>query len=245
MDTADERRGVHAGSRSREERAPGQGRRRSLSGMLAVLVSIVITTVAGPPGAGAAPSPSVNLGPLRPVSCKTLPSDPPLEAPLYAQNAGASPMADGWWCQLPHATRMPASFVAVQRELIPLPNLYGLYSTTYAPSTPTGAHGGAERGSEAVLDRRRSRGERRGDAGEDTALSGTGRRPAGRSGEGNHCHRCGTGQVRRGHVALSLFERASLPPGRGLDHRDRHRCPRVGRVGGGQACQAGLTAAGR
>ena len=100
--------------------------------MLAVLASIVITTVAGPTGAGAAPPPSVNLGPLRPVSCKTLPSDPPLEAPLYAQNAGASPMADGWWCQLPHPTRMPASFVAVQREVIPLPNLYGLYSTTYS-----------------------------------------------------------------------------------------------------------------
>jgi hypothetical protein len=119
--------------------------------MLAVLVSIVITTVAGPPGAGAAPSPSVNLGPLRPVSCKTLPSDPPLEAPLYAQNAGASPMADGWWCQLPHATRMPASFVAVQRELIPLPNLYGLYSTTYAPPTPTGAQSGGAKQSSIVV----------------------------------------------------------------------------------------------
>ena len=120
--------------------------------MLAALTMIVMLTVAGPTGAGAVQPPSVNPGPLRPVSCKALPSDPPLEAPLYAQNAGASAMADGWWCQLPHATRMPASFEAVQRELIPLPNLYGLYSTTYVASD---AHRGTEPG-EAVHHCRRS-----------------------------------------------------------------------------------------
>jgi hypothetical protein len=122
----------------RAERASGLGR-RGVSGTLAALTTIVIAAVVGPTGAGAAPSPSVNVGALRPVPCKPLPSDPPLEAPLYAQNAGASPIADGWWCQLPHATRMLASFVAVQRELIPLPDLYGLYSTTYGPPATTEA----------------------------------------------------------------------------------------------------------
>jgi hypothetical protein len=46
---------------------------------------------------------------------------------------------------------MPSSFVAVQRELIPLPNLYGLYSTTYAPPTPTGAQSPGARQSTIVV----------------------------------------------------------------------------------------------
>jgi hypothetical protein len=88
-------------------------------------------------GAGAVASGTSSVGALRPVACKAMPSDPPLEAPLYAQNAGARGGNDGWWCQLPHASQIPGSFVAIQRVVVPLPNLYGLYATTYAPAAAT------------------------------------------------------------------------------------------------------------
>ncbi|HEX4217440.1 MAG TPA: hypothetical protein VHZ02_03670, partial [Acidimicrobiales bacterium] len=65
MDTAATRCGVHPGRRLRAEGAPGLGR-RGVSGMLAALTTIVIAAVVGPTGAGAAPSPSVNVGALRP-----------------------------------------------------------------------------------------------------------------------------------------------------------------------------------
>jgi hypothetical protein len=128
MDIAEHGRGVGAACRSTNQRATA---RRGASGLFAVLTVTLTVTVAGQTGAGAA-APST-VGSLRPAACKPLPTDPPLEAPTYAQNAGASPVADGWWCQLPHATQMPANFVAVQREVIPLPNLYGQYTTTFAP----------------------------------------------------------------------------------------------------------------
>jgi hypothetical protein len=116
-------------------------------GIVAALTMIVTMTVAGQSGAGAtAPS---TVGSLRPVACKPLPSDPPLEAPTYAQNAGASPVADGWWCQLPHATQMPANFVAAQREVIPLPNLYGQYTTTFV--TPVAAGAASRTGSRSSI----------------------------------------------------------------------------------------------
>lgn len=136
MDIAGHGRGVDAGSRSRDVRASGHAA-WARWGSLVVLATMVLVTVPGRTGAAA----STTVGSLRPISCKSLPSDPPLEAPLYAQNAGASPRADGWWCQLPHATWMPANFVAVQREVVPLPNLYGRYTTTFAPSMVAGASG--------------------------------------------------------------------------------------------------------
>lgn len=134
MDIAEHGRGVGAGCRSTDQRAHA---RRRVWGIVAPLTMIVTVTVAGQSGAGAAAHATV--GSLRPVACKSLPSDPPLEAPTYAQNAGASPVADGWWCQLPHATQMPANFVAAQREVIPLPNLYGQYTTTFVSPVAAGA----------------------------------------------------------------------------------------------------------
>jgi hypothetical protein len=148
MDIAEHGSGVGAGCRSGDERASGHGRRGAW-GTLIVLTVIVAVTVPGETGAGAAAPASV--GSLRPVACKPLPSDPPLEAPTYAQNAGASPIADGWWCQLPHATRMPANFVAVQRTVVPLPNLYGQYTTTFAPPMAAGESSQPANGSSIVV----------------------------------------------------------------------------------------------
>jgi hypothetical protein len=72
-------------------------------------------------------------------------SDPQLQAPLYAQNDGASGSADGWWCQLPHATQLPAGFVPVVRSVAPLANDYALYSTQY------GKHRNASAGPNIVV----------------------------------------------------------------------------------------------
>ncbi len=74
------------------------------------------------------------VGPMRSVPCGPLPGDPPLEAPGYAQQAGASGAADAWWCQLPHATVMPARFAARQRYVSPLSGAlttYASYATEY------------------------------------------------------------------------------------------------------------------
>jgi hypothetical protein len=137
MDIAEHGRGVGAGRRSGDDRAFGAVRRRLVALTVMVLTVIVAATLQWQPVAGAAAPASV--GALRSVACKPLPSDPPLEAPTYAQKAGASPIADGWWCQLPHATWMPANFVAVQRTVVPLPNLYGQYTTMFAPPVAAGA----------------------------------------------------------------------------------------------------------
>jgi hypothetical protein len=63
-----------------------------------------------------------------------LASDPAIEAPLYAQQKGASPKSDGWWCQLPHATQVPDGLVALRRDSAPLPNNYDLDQTVYSPA---------------------------------------------------------------------------------------------------------------
>ncbi len=76
--------------------------------------------------AGAAASP------VHAVSCRPLATDPQLQAPLYAQNEGASGVADGWWCQLPHATQMAPGLHAVQRDVSPLADDYALYTTVFA-----------------------------------------------------------------------------------------------------------------
>ena len=60
-------------------------------------------------------------------------SDPAIEAPLYAQQKGASPKSDGWWCQLPHATQVPAGLIPLRRDSAPLPNNYALDQTVYSP----------------------------------------------------------------------------------------------------------------
>lgn len=84
------------------------------------------------------PGPSVaattSLGPLKPVACASMTSDPSIEAPLYAQQKGASGKSDGWWCQLPHATRVPDGLVPLRRDSAPLPHNYDLDETVYSPS---------------------------------------------------------------------------------------------------------------
>ena len=62
-------------------------------------------------------------------------SDPQLEAPLYAQQKGASGKADAWWCQLPHATQLPGGLVPLRRDVAPLPNGYAIEETVYARSS--------------------------------------------------------------------------------------------------------------
>jgi hypothetical protein len=59
-------------------------------------------------------------------------SDPAIEAPLYAQQKGASAKSDGWWCQLPHATQVPGGLVPLRRDSAPLANNYALDETVYA-----------------------------------------------------------------------------------------------------------------
>ena len=75
---------------------------------------------------------TTTLGPLRSVACRPMASDPAIEAPLYAQQKGASAKSDGWWCQLPHATQVPGGLVPLRRDSAPLPNNYALDETVYA-----------------------------------------------------------------------------------------------------------------
>jgi hypothetical protein len=94
--------------------------------------------------AGAPPAGASTLGALHSIACKPLASDPPIEAPLYAQQAGASGVSDGWWCQLPHATAMPVGLSASLRDVAPMPSGYALFSTTFSAATPsstTTSHG--------------------------------------------------------------------------------------------------------
>ncbi len=59
-------------------------------------------------------------------------ADPAIEAPLYAQQKGASGKSDGWWCQLPHATQVPGGLVPLRRDSAPLPKNYDLDQTVYS-----------------------------------------------------------------------------------------------------------------
>jgi len=76
--------------------------------------------------------------------CRPLSTDPVIQAPSYAQDEGASGAADGWWCELPHATAIPTGFVTLHRYVSTLPHTYALYITQYAPrgTTPTSATAG-------------------------------------------------------------------------------------------------------
>ena len=77
---------------------------------------------------------SSNLGPLKSVGCAPLAAEPSVEAPLYAQQEGASSKSDGWWCQLPHATQVPGGLVPLRRDVAPLPNNFATYQTVYTPA---------------------------------------------------------------------------------------------------------------
>jgi hypothetical protein len=81
---------------------------------------------------GSSVAATTTLGPLKSVACTPMASDPAIEAPLYAQQKGASAKSDGWWCQLPHATEVPGGLVPLRRDSAPLPNNYDLDETVYS-----------------------------------------------------------------------------------------------------------------
>jgi hypothetical protein len=103
---------------------------------LVVALSIVLAVVPMVPVLWLGPSAAATttLGPLQSVKCAPLAADPAIEAPLYAQQKGASGKSDGWWCQLPHATQVPGGLVALRRDSAPLPNNYDLDETVYSPA---------------------------------------------------------------------------------------------------------------
>ena len=83
----------------------------------------------GPPVAA-----TTTVGPLTSVGCAPLAAEPPVEAPLYAQQEGASSKSDGWWCQLPHATQVPGGLLPLRRDVAPLPQNFAIYQTVYSPA---------------------------------------------------------------------------------------------------------------
>ena len=105
------------------------GRRVTAMGIVVVAMSVGSAIWLGPP-VGA----TSTLGPLKSVGCAPMASDPAIEAPLYAQQEGASPKSDGWWCQLPHATQVPGGLVPLRRDSAPLPNNFANYETVYTPA---------------------------------------------------------------------------------------------------------------
>ena len=109
------------------------GRRVHAAGMVLVAATAVLVVSLGPSAAGAAAA-AAGLGPLKPVRCAPTSTDPALEAPLYAQQEGASPKADAWWCQLPHATQVPGGLVPLRRDVAPLPKGYAIEETVYSPA---------------------------------------------------------------------------------------------------------------
>ena len=117
-------------------------RARRITALGAVVAATAVPALwLGPPDAAA-----VTLGPLKSVRCAPMASDPPLEAPLYAQQEGASGKADAWWCQLPHATKVPNGLIPLRRDSAPLPNGYAIEQTVYSTSgtakdTSVTAHG--------------------------------------------------------------------------------------------------------
>jgi hypothetical protein len=96
----------------------------------AVALAVPVPLALGQPGtAGAAVVP----GPMKPVACTAVSGEPAVAAPYWAQQEGAGGETSGWWCQLPHATEMPANFVAISRTVDPLPSTYADFTTEYVP----------------------------------------------------------------------------------------------------------------
>jgi hypothetical protein len=112
---------------SPQERSPG--RRITAMGIMFAAVSVVPAIWLGPPVAATG-----TLGPLKSVGCSPMAAEPSVEAPLYAQQEGASSKSDGWWCQLPHATQVPAGLVPLRRGVDPLPQNFAIYQTVYSPT---------------------------------------------------------------------------------------------------------------
>jgi hypothetical protein len=111
-------------------RRPSRPGCRSAVAVVAVALAVPVPFALGQPGtAGAAVVP----GPMEPVACKAVSGEPTVAAPYWAQQEGAGGETSGWWCQLPHATEMPANFVATTRTVDPLPNTYADFTTEYVP----------------------------------------------------------------------------------------------------------------
>jgi hypothetical protein len=104
-------------------------RRVTAIGIMFAAVPVVPAIWLGPP-AGA----TSTLGPLKSVGCAPMAAEPSIEAPLYAQQEGASSKSDGWWCQLPHATQVPGGLVPLRRDVAPLPQNFAIYQTVYSPA---------------------------------------------------------------------------------------------------------------
>ncbi len=100
-------------------------------------LAVPVPLALGQPGTAGA----VVSGPMRSVSCQAVSGQAAIAAPLWAQQAGAGAQTSGWWCQLPHATKMPANFVAVSRTVDPLPNTYADFTTEYTLKGSTGSTG--------------------------------------------------------------------------------------------------------
>jgi hypothetical protein len=93
-----------------------------------VLVLVTPALVLGSPAGGATTN---NVGRLLPISCAAVKGEPAIEAPSYAQTEGAGGQTSGWWCQLPHPTKMPSNLVASSRVVEPFTNTYASYATVY------------------------------------------------------------------------------------------------------------------
>lgn len=105
------------------------GRRLTAMGIVLAAAALVPAIWLGPT-VGA----SSTLGPLKSVACAPLAAEPSVEAPLYAQQEGASSKSDGWWCQLPHATQVPGGLLPLRRDVDPLPKNFAAYQTVYSPA---------------------------------------------------------------------------------------------------------------
>jgi hypothetical protein len=101
------------------------------AGVVLAAATAVLAISLGPPAAGAGAG-AATVGLLKPVRCAPMAADPALEAPLYAQQKGASPKSDAWWCQLPHATQVPGGLVPLRRDVAPLPKGYAIEETVYS-----------------------------------------------------------------------------------------------------------------
>ncbi len=123
-------------------------RQVTVAGIVFSTVTAVLAMWLGPAGGAGAAS---NLGSLKPVRCAPTATDPPLEAPLYAQRDGASGKADAWWCQLPHATQVPGGLVPLRRDVAPLPNNYAIDETVYSAAGQARDASIGSNGSDAII----------------------------------------------------------------------------------------------
>jgi|GEM_PF-3198330 len=118
---------------------------RQAGGTVAVISLCVSSLVApilvlGPPAAGATTGGGdASVGALHSVPCKAIKGQPAVEAPTWAQSTGAGATTGGWWCQLPHSTKIPSNFVTASRLVEPLANTYADFATEYVPSSTAGA----------------------------------------------------------------------------------------------------------